>query len=44
MVMEGAAASGFLRAPTGISADGTTGKGEAPVSLRVMKTLELSFS
>lgn len=44
MVIEGATVSGFLRAVTGIGADSTIGKGEAPVPPRIMKTLELVFS
>lgn len=44
VVIEGATVSGFLRAVTGISADSTIGKAEAPVSPRIMKTLELVFS
>ena len=44
MMIEGATVLGFLRAVTGISADSTIRKGEAPVSPRIMKTLELVFS
>ena len=44
VVTEGATVSGFLGAVTGISADSTIGKAEAPVSPRTMKTLELVFS